>query len=390
MARHWLIAGGGIAAGCVAALVPIHSTPASPEFRTPRPRAEIVFRDHAAARAFHESALAAADIWSATDPRAADLFANPPDPGGLLSTPIVSCRFLAVAADGTTPKFRCVLTNGEVVKVKYGHTREVPAELAATRLLRAVGFGADHEYLVPKVRCYGCPNFPFHVMWTLELFRARQLVADRWPASRYTDFAWPAVERPLAGVEVADGDAEGWAWYELEATRQQSAERLAEIDALRLMAVFLAHWDNKAENQRLLCRSGADPAAGVCSAPFAFIQDLGSTFGPKKVDLAAWEAVPIWDDRDTCRVSMRQLPYRGGTFDAAVISEAGRALLTKQLEALSDAQIESLFRGARFAELDGSSSSADVSGWIRTFKAKVRDLSSAAPCPSPPYLSAAR
>ena len=33
----------------------------------------------------------------------------------------------------------------------------------------------------------------------------------------------------------------------------------AHVDALRLLAVFLAHWDNKAENQRLVCLSETWP-----------------------------------------------------------------------------------------------------------------------------------
>ena len=54
------------------------------------------------------------------------------------------------------------------------------------------------------------------------------------------------------------------------------------------MAVLLAHWDNKAENQRLVCPPGAEGPEGTCSKPLAIMQDLGATFGPVKVDLNNW------------------------------------------------------------------------------------------------------
>ena len=52
-----------------------------------------------------------------------DFGSNPPDPSETLSGDVVSCRFLSEALGGTTPKFNCVLRDGEVVKVKYGRNR---------------------------------------------------------------------------------------------------------------------------------------------------------------------------------------------------------------------------------------------------------------------------
>ena len=62
----------------------------------------------------------------------------------------------------------------------------------------------------------------------------------------------------------------------------------AEVDALRLLAVVLAHWDNKSANQRLICLPGGDRPDGGCTTPLAMMQDLGATFGPAKVDLHNW------------------------------------------------------------------------------------------------------
>jgi hypothetical protein len=124
------------------------------------------------------------------------------------------------------------------------------------------------------------------------------------------------------------------------------------VDALRLAAIFLAHWDNKASNQRLVCTqftpdTPADGDARRCQDAVAYLQDLGATFGPNKIDLHGWEQAPIWVDASACRVSMRSFPYGGGTFRDVSISEAGRQLLANRLTALSRDRVRSLFKGAR-------------------------------------------
>ena len=60
-----------------------------------------------------------------------------------LSQSSIECRFHPEPAHGTTSKFSCILPDGELVKVKYGWTQEVRAEVAASRLLTRLGFGAD-------------------------------------------------------------------------------------------------------------------------------------------------------------------------------------------------------------------------------------------------------
>ena len=101
---------------------------------------------------------------------------------------IAGWHYLDSAATGTTAKFDCVLPDGEVVKVKYGHTGEIHAEIAATRLLTALGFGADRMYLIPRIRCYGCVRNPFYTSWVLDKVHARELVTRSVPEDRFTDF----------------------------------------------------------------------------------------------------------------------------------------------------------------------------------------------------------
>jgi hypothetical protein len=336
-------------------------------------------------------ALRQAKVWTPKDLSAVDLAANPPDATGLLSQPIVRCRYLDGPPSGTTAKFDCVLPDGEVVKVKYGNTGEIHAEIAASRLLAALGFGADRMYMVPRVRCYGCVRTPYYTMKILDYVHARERLVRSVPEDSYTDFDWVGVERRFDGAEIEADDQDGWAWHELDPVDPARGANRAERDALRLVALLLSHWDNKAANQRLMCLSPSRPDAGAalssiegpCARPFAYIHDLGATFGPNKVELDHWSKVPIWKDRGRCSVSMRQFPYKGGTFPDTEISEAGRQLIARQLAGLTEPQLVALFTAARFPEFPGGrGAAADPKRWAAAFLDKVRQIADAGPCPS--------
>ena len=175
------------------------------------------------------------------------------------------------------------------------------------------------------------------------------------------------------------------AFFELDLIdpRKGGAPR-AHVDALRLLAVMLSHWDNKSENQRLVCLSEKDwPEGGKCSRPFAMLQDVGSAFGPRKVDLPEWEKAPLWLDRPSCTTSMDALPYHGATFTPVKITEAGRKHLGGLLLQLSDEQIADLFRSARFDQPTGllARHSTPVAEWVRVFKGKVKQVTDGPSCP---------
>lgn len=287
-----------------------------------------------------------------------------------MSGSVVNCRFVPDPPRGTTSKFTCVLPDGERIKVKYGWTGEIQAEVAASRLLARLGFGSDDMFLVPRVRCYGCPRLPFELSWIADRIHASDAVFRMFPPDRYYEFEWAAVERRFPAAAIETGTSDGWAWYELD--RAADADLRAERDALKLAAVLLAHWDNKAANQRLVCLdAGADHP---CATPFAFVHDLGATFGPNKVDLGHWRTAPVWALGAPCTVSMRQWPYGGGTFPDAVISERGRRLLLRELETISSDDLCAWLQSARFA---------DVDRWTDAFEDKVQQVRNAGPCPAP-------
>jgi hypothetical protein len=284
----------------------------------------------------------------------------------------VTCRFHVDDLNGLTPKFECELRGGEVIKVKYAGVERY-GEVAASRLLRALGFGADNVSFARRVRCYGCPRFPFTTMKVVSLAGAERLFEKGLDYDSAIDFEWAAIERKSRRESIETPEVRGWAFHEL--ARVPTASR-THADALTLMAVFLAHWDNKAENQRLQCLSGGPGRDGACARPFAMLQDVGGTFGPRKVELDAWKAAPLWEDRAQCRVTMASLPHGGATFTPVGISEAGRQFLASRLSRLRDAQIEALFRGARFEHHNGT-----VEGWVAAFKQRVAAIAGGPRCP---------
>jgi hypothetical protein len=328
----------------------------------PPPAKEWAVRNDALTRAkvFRDDAFDAKSIDFAADPNR-----------GVVDNTLTSCKYQPSEATGTTPKFDCVLPNGEKIKVKYGGTQEIPSETAATRLLHALGFGADRVSRVETVRCYGCPFQPFHSRALIELLRLQGYVDTRIDFSSFRDFKKVSAERNFDGEAIEVGQERGWAFYELKhIDPSRGGATRADVDALRLMAIFIHHWDNKSSNQRLTCPGATTPH---CKHPLAMIQDAGSEFGPKKPDIENWRSKPVWHgDASKCLVSMKGMPYNGGTFEDVTISEAGRKLLGDRLRQLSVKQIEALFTTAGFE---------GVPAWTAAFQDRVRQIVDRPACP---------
>jgi hypothetical protein len=326
-------------------------------------------------------ALSRASVWHAPPPIAQASFeADPKQPRE------ISCTFEITQLGGTAPKFDCRTATGDRIRVKYGRSPEVPSEVASAKLLHALGFGADTVTLFERVRCYGCPNEPFMTMKTLGFAGAEKLYGKVMNPKEFKDFEWAAVERRHDGRPIETEEVEGWAFFELDVIdAKKGGAPKAHVDALRLLAVFMSHWDNKSENQRLMCLSEKDwPEGGKCAKPFAMMQDVGAAWGPRKVDLPEWQKAPIWADRASCKASMDSLPYHGATFNPVTITDAGRRHLGGLLSQLSDQQIDALFRSSRFDQatgLFGGVKSSTIADWVGAFRGKVRQITDGPPCP---------
>ncbi|HET7747377.1 MAG TPA: hypothetical protein VFM29_08755, partial [Vicinamibacteria bacterium] len=142
-----------------------------------------------------------AQVWAPIDTASLDLMAGPREANGFPFEATVTCDYTTPDGpqSGGTPKFRCIVPPEDVVKVKYGKDNgEVYAEVAATRLLWALGFAADRVYPV-KVVCRRCPIDP----WT----GGAEIVPEK-------TFDPATIERKLPGKKIATRDFEGWSWYE--------------------------------------------------------------------------------------------------------------------------------------------------------------------------------
>jgi hypothetical protein len=310
-----------------------------------------------------------AQVWKPTTIPLMDLKAGPEGPGAFRSGAEITCDYVSEELGGRTPKFACEAPGSDQLKVKFGGANgEVYAEVAASRLLWALGFGADHMYPV-KVICRGCP--------------AQFGGIVRPNGDRIFDPA--SIERKMPGAELADA----WSWKELDVMDEKAGGApVAHRDAFKLMAVFLQHSDSKPEQQRVICLGVQELEPGAaCARPFILMQDVGVTFGrattfnenaPGSMNLQGWSSTPIWTTASGPCIGNLPRSFTG-TLGEPHISEAGRAFLAGLLQQLTDAQLSDLFEVSRVTlrvrePARARSGFATVDEWVAAFKQKRDDI----------------
>ena len=321
----------------------------------------------------------------------------------LLENPTVTCEtndeLIGDKGNGKTSKFKCELLNSRIakqgqkpdlaldkknepikIKVKYGKTTEIFAEVAATRLLEALGFGADRMFFVAKTECYGCGKDP-----------KKDLTSDSSTLLSPQVFTNTSIEKKHEGDEIMlDRGAnrepkKGWNWKELMALGPTDPivrkEQMIQRDALRLLSSFLEHTDNKAENQRLVCL-GEKTAAGCGGQTLLMIQDIGIAFGggvrfiPPQINhfsLKKWRDRRFWANASTCQSGI------GITMTTRMwnphISEEGRAFLVKLFDGFTAGtegrkRVGDLFRAGHF-ELTGQGT---IEEWVDAFYIRYEQM----------------
>ena len=316
-----------------------------------------------------------AQVWMPGDVASRNIRLGPQDGNGFRPGAVVSCDYVEEKQTGT-PKFDCALSPGDTIRVKFGAANgEIYSEVAASRLLWALGFGADRMYPV-TVLCEGCPADP---------------MKSHKKAEGTREFASAVVERKLAGDEIELRKDSGWSWVELSFVDQTSGGApLAHRDALKLLAAMIQHTDNKPQQQRLVCldrAGGLTPQKdGSCTQPFMMINDLGKTFGrasltnadeKSAVNFALWSGTPMWKNEKAC-VAQLSKSY-SGSLEHPKVSESGRRFLSRLLAQLTDRQLHDLFEVARFSTREPNVS---VDEWVEAFKRKRDDIA-AASCENP-------
>jgi hypothetical protein len=318
-----------------------------------------------------------AQVWTPTDVSNMDLRAGPAGKGAFAPDEPVACDYVEKKLGGTTPKFDCALTKGDVVKVKYGADNgEVYASVVASRLFWALGFGVDAYYPV-RVTCRGCPKDPWK---------------SPAPVEGSTVFDAAVIERKLPGKTLESTPDEGWKWSDLDLVDEGAggAPR-AQRDALKLLATLVDHIDSMAVQQRLICLPGGKDAEDPsrCDRPFLMVHDVGVTFGGGgffsrhlnrvgAVNFRNWVSKSVWTDSTGCVGNVARTIE--GTLHHPRIGEAGRKFLADLLGQLSDQQLHDMFAVARMDQRSRnpgtSEPPASVEEWVQAFERKRQEITS--------------
>jgi hypothetical protein len=180
-------------------------------------------------------------LWRAPQGLATrNLFYGPTGKAGLPKEPF---RFIEEDKGGSNPKF--VIEDGRGVRWKVKLGEEAQSETAAARLLWAVGYFADEDYYLPKLRVEKLP----HLSRGQEFVSANNVVRGA------------RLERVNKGVKK-EGN---WSWFDNPFVGTK------EFDGLRVMMALMNNWDLKTVNN------------GICKVQGRelryVVTDLGGTFG---------------------------------------------------------------------------------------------------------------
>ena len=149
-------------------------------------------------------------------------------------------KFIEEDSGGSNPKFVVKDARGVHWKVKLGN--EAKPETAATRLLWAVGYFADVNYYLPRLRVAGLPR----------LSRGQKYVSTNGTVHG------ARLERVVKKVD-------DWSWFDNPFVGTK------EFNGLRVMMALMNNWDLKQNNNAIYNLRGRELRYVV--------NDLGDTFG---------------------------------------------------------------------------------------------------------------
>ncbi|HEX8146699.1 MAG TPA: hypothetical protein VF591_05940 [Pyrinomonadaceae bacterium] len=265
-------------------------------------------------------------LWRAPDDIAArDLFLGP---GGAAMRPdLRRVTFLKEETGGFSKKYRVRDAAGREWVAKLG--KEAQAETAAVRLVWAVGYMTEINYLAPCVAIEGAPD-----------------PGKEFERCRGGGFANVRFEARPEGVKRLDE----WKWSENPFVNTK------ELKGLVVMMSLLNNWDIKDTNNKVLHVRGG--ASGRDELHY-IVSDLGATFGRVKLDVPG-----LWrirrnrnDPEDYAKDAFLEdvkggqvyLFYKGkrqDLFDDIRVEEA--RWIAGLLSKLSERQIADAFRAANY------------------------------------------
>ncbi len=167
-------------------------------------------------------------------------------PGGKRDMPQLPVKFVEEDTGGVSPKFDVRDQAGKKWRAKLGE--EAQPEIVATRLLWAVGYITNENYLFPHLIVEGLPA---------HLRRGQNFVGKE------SDVSQVRLQRHAGeGKKVGN-----WSW------RKSPFKGTREFNGLRIMMALISNWDLKDENNAIY-EDEHNPGTKLYE-----VSDLGTSFG---------------------------------------------------------------------------------------------------------------
>lgn len=248
-------------------------------------------------------------VWEQVDIPTRDTLTGPAKAG--FAPALTKVKFLGKQPGGNNLKYRLEDANGNEWVVKVAD--ESQAEVAANRLLWAIGYRTEIDQIVPKISIEGIGNYK---------------------NARFE----------LRSKEITRGDRWSWAGNPLAGTK--------EFDGLRIMMALVNNWDLKDDNNVFITEGGKK---------YLVVSDMGSSFGKLADKSKSRTGRSVNKPEDFAEAGfikgvdsgMVVLDYRGMGEDylKGIKVENARWLADLLLQ-LSDKQISDTFRAAGYENED--------------------------------------
>ncbi|MGH9401916.1 MAG: hypothetical protein ACRD2P_07410 [Terriglobia bacterium] len=288
-------------------------------------------------------------------------------PGGKQHAPGATFIFVSEDFSGSNPKYEVRDLAGNKWKIKLGP--EARPEIAATRLVWAVGYFTNEDYYIPEVQVQ---NLPSHVKrgqkWIGPGGIMRDVRLKRYPKGEKKLGDWQWKHNPFIGAQPFNG--------------------------LRILMAVINSWDLKDDNNAVY--QEARPGRPNLPSRIYMVKDLGSSFGTtgqswtdakSKGNLKSYRrsrfitretpgyvdfAVPTRPSLDYLIVLPQFMTDLRSHWIGKHIPRADAKWLGQLLAQLSPSQIGDAFRAAGY-------SPQQAAGFTQVIEVRIRDLNQLGP-----------
>jgi len=160
-------------------------------------------------------------------------------------------QFVKEDLSGTNPKLIVTDEAGSKWKIKLG--AEAKPEVAASRLVWAVGYFTNENYFLPELQISGLPA---------HLHRGRELVSANGTVH----------DARLQRMDKSEAKEGNWKW------KQDPFTGTRELNGLRVLMALINNWDLKDINNKIVTEKDGNPPREIY-----FVSDLGASFGPSGI-----------------------------------------------------------------------------------------------------------